>query len=154
MATRRSTGFEFDHGAQYFTVRDEAFARVVATWIDEEVAAPWLGRVVEITNGSISLKEEQPRRYVGIPRMNSVCGHLARDFDISLRSGDAGDPLCEIDLISDTIYVNWLHPTREKMGDSMFLKSALFWRIAYLAANGDGDLMMNVAHHLLSATTD
>jgi hypothetical protein len=79
---------------------------------------------------------------------------LGRDFDISLRSGGAGDPLCEVDLTSDTIYVNWLHPTREKMGDSMFLKSALFWRIAYLAADGDVDLMMNLAHHLLSATTD
>lgn len=79
---------------------------------------------------------------------------LGRDFSISLRSGGAGAPLCEVDFTSDTIYVNWLHPTREKMGDSMFLKSALFWRIAYLAANGDVDLMMNLAHHLLSATTD
>jgi hypothetical protein len=36
------------------------------------------------------------------------------------------------------------------MGDTMFVKSALSWRIAYLAANGDVDLMMNLAHRMLS----
>jgi hypothetical protein len=36
------------------------------------------------------------------------------------------------------------------MGDVLFVKSALFWRIAYLAADGDVDLMMNMAHRLLS----
>ena len=90
MATRRSTGFEFDHGAQYFTARDEAFVRAVSTWVDEEVAAPWVGRVVELANGTIKLKGEQPCRYVGIPRMNSVCGHLARDFDISFETRVTG----------------------------------------------------------------
>jgi len=79
---------------------------------------------------------------------------LGRDFDIGLRSGGPGDPVCEVDLATDTIYLNWLHPTRGKMGDVMFIKSALFWRMAYLAADGDVDLMMNLAHHLLSVTTD
>ncbi|HID64936.1 MAG TPA: hypothetical protein EYP49_19630 [Anaerolineae bacterium] len=75
---------------------------------------------------------------------------LGRDFDISLRSGGPGDPVCEIDFSANTIYLNWLHPTRSKMGDAMFVKSALFWRIAYLAANGDVDMMMDLAHRLLS----
>lgn len=79
---------------------------------------------------------------------------LGRDFDLSLRSGGPGDPLCELDLARDTIYLNWMHPTRGKMGDAMFIKSALFWRIAYLAAGGDVDLMMNLAHHLLSFATE
>jgi len=60
--------------------------------------------------------------------------------------------VCEIDLSVNTIYVNWMHPTRNKMGDAVFIKSALFWRMAYLAANGDVDVMMNLAHRLLSFT--
>ena len=77
---------------------------------------------------------------------------MGRDFDISLRSGGPSDPVCEIDLSVNTIYVNWMHPTRSKMGDAVFIKSALFWRMAYLAADGDVDVMMNLAHRLLSFT--
>jgi len=75
---------------------------------------------------------------------------LGRDFTVSLRNGRQNDPLCEIDFSTDTIYLNWMHPTRNKMGDTMFVKSALFLRIAYLAASGDVDLMMGMTHHLLS----
>ena len=75
---------------------------------------------------------------------------MGRDLDISLRHGEPDGPLCEIDLSENKIYLNWMHPTRTKMGDAMFIKSALFWRIAYLAADGDVDMMMNLAHRLLS----
>lgn len=77
---------------------------------------------------------------------------LGRDFEISLRDGKPNDPMCEIDLVTNTILINWMHPTRGKMGDATFVKSVLSWRIAYLAADGDVDLMMNLAHHLLSFT--
>lgn len=76
---------------------------------------------------------------------------LGRDLDVSLRDGGPDDPVCEIDFSESTIYLNWMHPTRARMGDAMFIKSALFWRIAYLAADGDVDVMMNLAHRLLSA---
>ncbi len=75
---------------------------------------------------------------------------LGRDFTVSLREGEAPASLCEIDFETDTIYVNWMHLTRNKLGDEMFFKSALFWRLAYLAADGDVDIMMNLAHHLLA----
>jgi hypothetical protein len=84
---------------------------------------------------------------------NSALYILGRDFQISLRNGKSDDPLCEVDFAAGTIYINWMHPTRGKMGDSMFVKSAVFWRIAYLAAKSDVDLMMDMAHHLLSFTT-
>lgn len=45
MSTRRVEGdgavLSFDHGAQYFTVRDPGFAARVAGWEDEGVAARW-----------------------------------------------------------------------------------------------------------------
>jgi hypothetical protein len=84
---------------------------------------------------------------------NSSLYILGRDFEVSLRGGKPDDPLCEIDFSTNTIYINWMHPTRSKMGDAMFVKSALSWRIAYLAAAGDVDLMMNLAHRLLSFST-
>ena len=81
---------------------------------------------------------------------NSSLYILGRDLRISLRDGKPDAPVCEIDFSTDTIYINWMHPTRGKMGDTMFVKSALSWRIAYLAAHGDVDLMMNLAHRMLS----
>jgi len=47
----------FDHGAQYFTVRDDAFRRQVDVWIRAGAAAPWPSA------GSDA--------YVGVPAMNA-----------------------------------------------------------------------------------
>jgi hypothetical protein len=85
-----------------------------------------------------------------VEKWNRSLNILGRDFELSLRNGNLTDPVCEVDLATDAIYLNWMHPTRVKMGDSTFVRSALFWRFAYLAADGDVDLMMNLAHHLLS----
>jgi len=42
MATRELTGGAFaDYGAQFFTVRSEAFAVVVARWLDDGTAREW-----------------------------------------------------------------------------------------------------------------
>ena len=43
MATRRSSGLEFDHGAQYFTVRHPAFQEAVSDWVGDGVASLWGG---------------------------------------------------------------------------------------------------------------
>ncbi len=61
MSTRRiptSAGEAwFDHGAQYFTVRDDAFRRRVDAWISQGAVAPWPSAGSEA--------------YVGIPGMNA-----------------------------------------------------------------------------------
>ena len=77
---------------------------------------------------------------------------LGRDFSLSLRDDRSNGILCEIDFSKDTIFINWMHPTRSKMGDAMFIKSALFWRIAYLATQNDANEMMDMAHRLLTFT--
>jgi predicted NAD/FAD-dependent oxidoreductase len=83
MATRRTDdGLRFDHGAQYFTVRDKRFARHVQSWLAHEIVARWNGRIGIINNGKISRSERNHDRYVGIPAMNSVCKHLARDVTV------------------------------------------------------------------------
>lgn len=77
---------------------------------------------------------------------------LGRDFTVSFRNGKHSDPLCEIDFQKNILYVNWMHPSRGKLGDTAFLKSALFWRFAYLASDNDIDKMMNLAHTLIAYT--
>jgi predicted NAD/FAD-dependent oxidoreductase len=85
MATRRASGFEFDHGAQYFTVRDSRFRKEVEEWVGAGVAAPWNGRVVAIEGSEVRMKSEDQTRYVGTPRMNSVVHHLASRIETSLQ---------------------------------------------------------------------
>ena len=67
MSTRRiatSAGEAFfDHGAQYFSVRDAAFGQRVEAWISQGVAAPWPSA------GSDA--------FVGVPAMNSAVRQMA-----------------------------------------------------------------------------
>ena len=83
MATRRSgETLRFDHGAQYFTVRDECFRRYVDSWIAAGIVAKWDGRIASLENGDIQYKDDSTSRYVGVPGMNSVCRHLAQGLEI------------------------------------------------------------------------
>lgn len=81
MSTRvQRDGLAFDHGAQYFTVRDERFGQVVEDWIRRGLAAPWEGRITSLGGERGSPPER--RRIVGTPGMNSPCLQLARDLPI------------------------------------------------------------------------
>ncbi len=78
MATRRTAeGPAYDHGAQYFTVRDERFERSVKSWMQEGIVAPWRGRICSLLDGQPQWKEDSALRLVGVPGMSSICGHLA-----------------------------------------------------------------------------
>ena len=41
LATRRIDDARLDHGAQFFTVRDESFERIVAEWIRNGIVHDW-----------------------------------------------------------------------------------------------------------------
>ena len=58
----------FDHGAQYFTVRDQAFAEAVATWEDLGVVARW-----PAAGGDA---------WVGVPGMNGPIRAMAEALDV------------------------------------------------------------------------
>ncbi len=83
LATRRApSGVFFDHGAQYFTVRDGRFARYVSSWLERGLVQAWDGRIVEIRNGQVGAEKSEPIRYVGVPAMNSIAQHLAADIKL------------------------------------------------------------------------
>ena len=82
MATRRTGEYAFDHGAQYFTARDERFGRSVESWSEEGLVARWEGRIGVAKNGTLAPKNSQTERYVGTPRMSGLTRHLAGGLDL------------------------------------------------------------------------
>jgi predicted NAD/FAD-dependent oxidoreductase len=83
MATRRTAeGSQFDHGAQYLTVRDERFERYVKSWLQDGIVAPWESRIGTLTCGRWEWTQKTTPRYVGVPGMSAICRHLAADLDI------------------------------------------------------------------------
>ncbi len=85
MATRRCEPFRFDHGAQYFTVREARFAAAVGEWQDMGVVASWRGRAAEASRGVATPLTAGAARYVGEPGMSAVGRHLAVGLAIELR---------------------------------------------------------------------
>ncbi len=69
MATRRIGGSYFDHGAQFFTVRDSRFREAVARWESDHVVLPWFSE-----GGHV--------RYRAITGMASLTKHLAKSLDV------------------------------------------------------------------------
>jgi len=100
LSTRRRTDAEgralaFDHGAQYFTVRDAAFARQVERWCARGVAAPWPARVITLAAGvageprgsggaggpvGAGGSDGATERFVGTPAMQSLAVDLADEL--------------------------------------------------------------------------
>ena len=85
MATRRIGAAVCDHGAQFFTARDPAFAAQVAAWVTAGVVASWAGRVVRW--GHAPEPEASPgERFVGVPGMSGALASLASGLDLRLKT--------------------------------------------------------------------
>jgi hypothetical protein len=88
MSTRRldtDRAQTWDHGAQFFTARDPAFAAQVAAWVTAGVVASWAGRVVRW--GHAPEPEPSPGgRFVGIPGMSGALASLAAGLDLRLQT--------------------------------------------------------------------
>ena len=69
MATRRVGSSRFDHGAQFFTVRDARFRAAVEQWQASAWVAPWF-------------TDDGHTRYRGTQGMNGLAKGLAVDLDI------------------------------------------------------------------------
>lgn len=72
----------FDHGAQYFTVRDERFAEVVRAWERARVVAKWTGRIVSFDGTGWEDVAEGTDRYVGVPGMSRICEVMAEGLNV------------------------------------------------------------------------
>lgn len=91
LSTRRAATplgeVRFDHGAQFFTARSEAFAAVVNRLVREGAVKPWTPVLVRIDAGEAPLGvtpdlEDIGPRYVGAPGMNGLVKALASGLDV------------------------------------------------------------------------
>ena len=84
MSTRRDDAeraVTFDHGAQFFTARDPAFALEVERWRAAGHVDAWGGRIVRW--GAGAEPEVAPgTRFVGVPTMNAPLKALAADLSV------------------------------------------------------------------------
>lgn len=74
MATKSFEGARFDYGAQFFTVRSEAFGAMVEEWVAAGLAAPW--------SYGFHGREDGHPRYIGVAGVNSIAAHLAKGLEI------------------------------------------------------------------------
>lgn len=83
LSTRYADAFEYDHGAQYFTVKNPHFASIVEAAEAEGAVARWPGCALYLKTGLLTA-DTGGDRWVGTPRMNSFAKFLAKDLDITL----------------------------------------------------------------------
>jgi hypothetical protein len=86
MSTRYEHGYEFDHGAQYFTVRDGSFRKAVDRWRERGLVAVWPGRIVNVENGGAPIDCEPIERCVAVPRMNALCRDLSDSLTVTFNT--------------------------------------------------------------------
>lgn len=96
MSTRYAGDYEFDHGAQYFTVTDPEFQALIDEQVRGGEVARWTSRGVYLKSGTL-VEDTGRDRWVGTPRMNRLPKSLAEGLDIRLGervsriSGQSGD---------------------------------------------------------------
>lgn len=75
----------FDHGAQYIKEPKTAeFKSLLDGWLDAGVVAEWKGIFGECSpaqGGRVNVLQQEARRYVGVPQMNSICKHMLHAAD-------------------------------------------------------------------------
>lgn len=76
----------FDHGAQYFTARSDAFKAHVVEWRKSGWIKPWEGKLVALEDGQVSAAgreaERALQRFVAVPGMYSLAEQLAQGLDV------------------------------------------------------------------------
>ena len=86
MSTRRSNGWQCDHGAQYFTARHPDFRDEVARWQHAGVADVWAPRLQTLGDGSLSDQDQGLQRFVGVPRMTAPAHFLCDALTLKTQS--------------------------------------------------------------------
>lgn len=89
LATRYSENYEFDHGAQFFSSKNDEFIKFINKLEENDVIKRWDAEFVEIDVNKISQERKWSKaspHYVGVPKMNSIAKYLAKDLDIKLNT--------------------------------------------------------------------
>jgi photolyase PhrII len=82
MSARRTEQFTIDHGASWFTARDERFRRYVRSWEQQNLVRPWRGRFVLLDSAGQETELPQRRRLIAVPRMSALCQQLVQGLPV------------------------------------------------------------------------
>ncbi len=94
LSTRREGPLLFDHGAQYFTVRDPRFEACVDRWRDKGLVGLWRPRVAVVEGGTHRSPKDLEPLFVGIPGMNAPVKELLEG--VAFDSGDRVERLARV----------------------------------------------------------
>ena len=81
MSTRYADAYEFDHGAQYFTIGNPEFEALISSL--GEGVQPWESNGLYLKLDGSELDTGRPR-FVGAPRMNTVAKTMAKGLCIKI----------------------------------------------------------------------
>ena len=85
MSIRYAEPFYFDHGAQFFTARDDSFKQFLAPHIASGLVQEWQGNVVTFEkNKKMTDRIWFELHYVATPGMNNLCKKLTENIKINL----------------------------------------------------------------------
>ena len=85
-ATRKLHGHRLDHGAQYFTVRDERFQTEVDQWLDEGEVKVWSEGFHTLIDEGLEAPSDGHPRYVFPAGMNTIGKLLGAELEIQTQS--------------------------------------------------------------------
>ena len=85
-ATRRNAPYTFDHGAQFFTVREPAFAVALAPFGDRLVQR-WAGPFRTWQDGQLGPDPRPGDRYVAVPGMSALARAFAEPLGSAVQAG-------------------------------------------------------------------
>lgn len=89
ISTRYAGNYEFDHGAQYFTVKTEHFLNFIQPFMEQGIIQPWKARYVEFEQNTVIRRKvwnTHSAHYVAVPRMNTFVKAIALDLNIHLNT--------------------------------------------------------------------
>jgi renalase len=81
--------YEFNHGAQFFTVNNPLFWNIVSAWQSDGIVRPWDGWIVELQKGQVINSDMATQRFVGVPRMQAIVENLVRHCELKTSSNIA-----------------------------------------------------------------
>lgn len=83
MATRSSSPFYFDHGAQFFTARTTELKDFLIPFIEKKVVQAWLPKIVTLEKGKKPYKRIwfEPH-FIAQPKMTSLAKSIARSINV------------------------------------------------------------------------
>ena len=82
-ATRRwDNQGRFDHGPSYTLLRNHRWSPLIESWRQDNIIAPWDGRVVQWLDGQVREAPREGIRWVGVGGMHGLGKHIARDLSV------------------------------------------------------------------------